>query len=478
MLTEQNETPLRMQTGNGRSVARLALLSFAMLIVSLDQYIVVVALPEIGRDLDYSAQTLQTVVSAYVIASSGFLLFGGRAADVLGRRRILVAGLTLYAIASAAGGLATEPAVQLAARALQGLGGALVFPSTLAIINTSFTEGRDRNRALSVWGGAGAAGLVVGVLLGGVLTQMFGWAAVFFVNVPLAGAAVVLAFVLIDPDEKLVVGRRFDLPGAFSITGAVTLLVVALVRGPEAGWASPEILVPVVGGILLLGAFVQIERRSPDPLLPPGLLANRALVLAVAVAFMFSATFGTLLYFLSIFLQNVWNYDAIATGLGFVVPTIVVVAGSLLAGRIVSRLGIRPTLLGALAVGTVGALLLAVALTPGGSYAWLLPGLVTVSLADGIVFTTMFIAASTGVPDRQQGVASSVVTTGSGVGAAFGLAMLVLLANAGTDGLAGEQLRIASAGGMRMAVLTIAGGMVATFLITLASRSTRTHSST
>lgn len=478
MLTEQNETPLRMQTGNGRSVARLALLSFAMLIVSLDQYIVVVALPEIGRDLDYSAQTLQTVVSAYVIASSGFLLFGGRAADVLGRRRILVAGLTLYAIASAAGGLATEPAVQLAARALQGLGGALVFPSTLAIINTSFTEGRDRNRALSVWGGAGAAGLVVGVLLGGVLTQMFGWAAVFFVNVPLAGAAVVLAFVLIDPDEKLVVGRRFDLPGALSITGAVTLLVVALVRGPEAGWASPEILVPVVGGILLLGAFVQIERRSPDPLLPPGLLANRALVLAVAVAFMFSATFGTLLYFLSIFLQNVWNYDAIATGLGFVVPTIVVVAGSLLAGRIVSRLGIRPTLLGALAVGTVGALLLAVALTPGGSYAWLLPGLVTVSLADGIVFTTMFIAASTGVPDRQQGVASSVVTTGSGVGAAFGLAMLVLLANAGTDGLAGEQLRIASAGGMRMAVLTIAGGMVATFLITLASRSTRTHSST
>src|SRR5499433_4058269 len=172
-----------------RQTATLALLAFAMLIVSLDQYIVVVALPEISRALGYSAQTLQSVISAYAVASSGFLLFGGRAADLLGRRRMLMAGLALYAVASLAGGLATGAEVLLVARAVQGLGGALVFPSTLALVNTTFAEGRDRNRALGIWGGAGAAGLVIGVLLGGVLTRTFGWQAVFFVNVPLAGAA-------------------------------------------------------------------------------------------------------------------------------------------------------------------------------------------------------------------------------------------------------------------------------------------------
>src|SRR5262245_55771729 len=168
-----------------RSVGVLALLSFAMLIVSLDQYIVVVALPDMGRDLGYSAQTLQLVISAYAIASSGFLLFGGRAADLLGRRRMLVIGLALYAVASLAGGLATRPEIQLAARAVQGLGGALVFPSTLALVNATFAEGHERNRALGIWGGAGAAGLVIGVLLGGILTRAFGWQAVFMVNVPL-----------------------------------------------------------------------------------------------------------------------------------------------------------------------------------------------------------------------------------------------------------------------------------------------------
>src|SRR5262247_4640984 len=192
------------------SAATLALLSFAMLIVSLDQYIVVVALPDIGRDLGYSAQTLQSVISAYAVASSGFLLFGGRATDLLGRRRILVTGLALYAVASLAGGLARGPELQLTARAAQGLGGALAFPSTLALINTTFAEGRDRNRALGIWGGAGAAGLVVGVLLGGVLTRAFGWEAVFMVNVPLAGAALILAFPLIEADRAKDRDRVFD----------------------------------------------------------------------------------------------------------------------------------------------------------------------------------------------------------------------------------------------------------------------------
>lgn len=453
-----------------RGTGRLALLSFAMLIVSLDQYIVVVALPEIGRDLGYSAQTLQAVISAYAIASSGFLLFGGRAADLLGRRRMLVTGLALYAVASTGGGLATGPQVQLAARALQGLGGALVFPSTLALINTTFAEGRDRNRALAVWGGAGAAGLVVGVLLGGVLTQAFGWEAVFFVNVPLAGAAIILAFLLISRDQAPDADRRFDLPGALTATAAVTLLVLALVQGPEAGWGSPGIVAAAAVGLGLLGAFTVIERRSPDPLVPPRLLANRSLTLAVAVAFMFMATFGSLLYFLSIYFQDVWGYDALATGVAFLLPTAVVVTGSLLAGRVVSRVGVRRALLCALAVGGAGAAVLALTLTPDGGYARLVPGLVAVSFGDGMVFTTMFIAAATGVADHQQGVASGIVSTGSGVGAAVGLAVLVLVANAGTRGLGREALRIAAASGIRTAVFTIAGGIVAMFLVTLIFR--------
>src|ERR1700716_2749515 len=225
-----------------RSAATLALLSFAMLIVSLDQYIVVVALPVIGRELGYSAQTLQSVISAYAVASAGFLMLGGRAADLLGPRRVFVSGLALYACASLAGGLASAPVILLAARAVQGLGGALGFPATLALVNTTFAEGAERNRALAVWGGAGAAGLVIGVLLGGVLTQALGWEAVFFVNVPLAAVAVLLAFALIGADRRRETGRRFDVPGALAAALGVTLLVFALVRGPTLGWGSPVIL--------------------------------------------------------------------------------------------------------------------------------------------------------------------------------------------------------------------------------------------
>jgi EmrB/QacA subfamily drug resistance transporter len=450
-----------------RSAAMLGLLSFAMLIVSLDQYIVVVALPDIGRDLGYSAQTLQSVISAYAIASSGFLLLGGRAADLLGRRRMLVTGLALYAVSSLAGGLATRPEVQLAARAVQGLGGALVFPSTLALINTTFAEGRDRNRALGIWGGAGAAGLVVGVLLGGVLTRAFGWEAVFFVNVPLAGVALILAFRLIDADRAQDKDRRFDLPGALTATAAITLLVFALVQGPEAGWSSPRILIAMTLGLLLLGLFIVIEQRSRDPLMPPRLLANRLLTTAVAIAFMFMATFGSLLYFLSIYFQNVRGYDALETGVAFLLPTAAVVGGSTIAGQVVTRFGLKLTLVAALTIGAGGAAALGFAMSPDASYTALIPGLVAVSIGDGVVFTSMFIAAAMGVTHREQGIASGIASTGAGIGAAVGLAILVMVANSGTQGLLGEGLRIATAEGISTAVFVVAGGILLTLVIAL-----------
>lgn len=453
--------------GWNRETAMLALLSFAMLIVSLDQYIVVVALPDIARDLGYSARTLQSVISAYAVASAGFLLFGGRAADLLGRRRILATGLALYAGASLAGACATGPGLLLTARAFQGLGGALVFPTTLALINTTFAEGPARNRALGIWGGAGAAGLVIGVLLGGVLTQAFGWQAVFLVNVALAGPALLLAFVLIPRDGAREKGRTFDLPGALSVTLGVTLIVFALVQGPGLGWLSPAVLVSATAGPLLIGAFVVIERRSSDPLMPPGLLSHSSLVTGVVIAFMFMATFGSVLYFLSVYFQEVLGYDALETGAGFLIPTAVVVAGSTTAGRLVTRFGLRRTLAAALAIGALGALALALTISPDGTYAELVPGLVALSVGDGVVFTAMFIAAATGIPDRQQGIASGIASTASGAGAAVGLAVLVLVATAGLDGLSGERLRIATAEGISTALFFVAGGIVLTFLVAL-----------
>lgn len=462
---EPTPAPAPAPDDRGRRATVLALLSFAMLIVSLDQYIVVVALPDIGRDLGYSAQTLQAVVSAYAAVSSGFLLFGGRAADLLGKRRVLMTGLALYAVASLAGGLATGPEVQLAARAVQGLGGALVFPSTLALINTIFAEGAERNRALGIWGGSGAAGLVVGVLLGGVLTQAFGWEAVFLVNVPLAGVALVLALVLIDADPPRDTARSFDLPGTLSITGAVTLLVFVLVQGPDLGLGSPWIVGAIVVGLTLLAVFVVVEWRSRDPLVPPRLIANRTLLIATSIVFMFMATFGSLLYFLSIYLQDVRGYDALETGVGFLLPTAVVVGGSALAGRIVTRIGLRRTMLVGLAFGAAGAVALGLAMTPDSSYAALVPGLIGVSIGDGVMFTAMFIAASTGIGATEQGVASGIAATGSGIGAVIGLAILVLVANAELDGLAGEAQRVATSGGIRTAVLVIAGGVVLTMVL-------------
>ena len=449
--------------------AILALVSFAMLLVSLDQYIVVVALPEIGRELGYSAHTLQSVVSAYAVASSGFLLFGGRASDLLGRRRVLVTGLAFYAVASLAGGVAAGPEVQLTARAVQGLGGALVFPSTLAVINTTFAEGRARNRALGIWGGAGAAGLVIGVLLGGVLTRAFGWEAVFLVNVPLAGAALVLAFVLIERDGSMRSDRKFDIFGVLTATGAITSLVFALVQGPEVGWSSPGIVAAIVTGLILLAMFIGIERRSPDPILPSRLLTNRSLRIAIVIAFMFMATFGSLLYFLSIYFQDVRGYDPLQAGIAFLLPTAVVVAGSAAAGSVVTRIGLKSTLVVALAIGAVGSLALAIAISPDSSYSSLAPGLVAISIADGVVFTSMFIAAGNGVDDRDQGVASGIASTGSGIGAALGLALLVLIANAATDGLAGEELRTAKAAGIRGAVLAIAAAIVGTLVFALSA---------
>ncbi|MFG2316212.1 MFS transporter [Streptomyces tendae] len=445
----------------------LALLALAQLIFSLDLNIVFVALPDIGSDLGFPGQTQQLVVSAYVVFAGGFLLLGGRAADLLGRRRMFVLALTIYAVSSLAGGLAESPAVIIAARAVQGIGGALLLPSTLSLINTLFEEGPKRNKALAVWGGAGASGLTVGALLGGVLTEAFGWPAVFYVNVPLAGAVALAALAVIPRDAQRTEKRRFDLPGALTATGGSTLLVFALVQGPERGWTDALVIAAFAVSVILLVAFAAVEGRSKDPLMPFRLFRNRSLSVGITVTFLYMATFGTLPYFLTVLMQNVHGYSALETGLAFLVPSVAIATGTQLGERLTTRLGTRTTLIAGFALGAVGTAVLALGFDADATYATALPGLILSGVGQGIVWTAMWIAASTGVAPNEQGIANGMASTTLNIGNAIGLAVLTAIADAGTDGKVGDALRQATADGEFVVVLLTAAGMVIGLLITM-----------
>jgi MFS family permease len=387
-------------------------------------------------------------------------------ADLLGRRRMFVLGLLLYGAASLIGGLASSAAVLVGARALQGIGGAVLFPATLSLVHTIFAEGEQRNRALGVWAGAGAGGMVAGVLLGGALTQVLGWQAVFFVNVPLAAIAALLAFALVRPDGPRLAGRTLDAPGALAATLGMTLLLYALVEGPGRGWGEADVLGAIAAGLAVLAAFAAIESRSRDPLLPPRLLRVRNVRLGVTITFLFMATFGTLLYFLTVYFQQVQGFSALRTGMACLVPMGAVFAGSTAGGHLMSRFGLRPTLTASLGLGLAGMLGLAACLRADASYLTLVPGLAVVSLGQGVAFPTMFAVAASGVDDAEQGVASGLASSGQQVGSAIGLAILVAIANGAVDErLHGAALHTAIADGLRTALLVAAGGVALTVLV-------------
>lgn len=413
----------------------LALLAFAQLMYSLDINIVFVALPEIGAGLGFSEHTLQWVVSAYTVCCGGFLLFGGRAADLMGQRRVFIAALWLYALSSLAGGLAWSPVVIVVARAIQGIGAALLFPATLSLINKLFKEGPSRNRALAVWGGAGASGLTLGSLAGGVLTSACGWPAVFFVNVVLAAVAIFAAFIVLPKDSFWNERRSFDLPGAVTVTVGSTLLVYALVQGPEEGWLTAHILLSLGLATASLLAFIAIEFRSHDPLMPVRLFRNRSLVTGMVITFIYMGTFGALPYFLTVMFQSIMAYSALQTGLAFIIPSLAIFAGTQLGARLANSLPVRTVLLAGFVTGIAGTLALVPAASSGASYTTILPGLVISGTGQGIVWTAMWIASGSGVKHNEQGIASGMASTTLNVGNAVGIALLIALSGSGAENL-------------------------------------------
>jgi EmrB/QacA subfamily drug resistance transporter len=444
----------------------LALLAFTQFIVTIDYNIVYVALPDIGSQLGFSAQSLQWVVSAYAVALGGLLLFGGRAADRIGPRRMLVTGLVIYALSSLTGGLAQNAGLLVAARALQGVGGALLTPATLMLIFTTFAPGPERNRATSVWGAVGSAGLAAGSLFGGVLTSAFGWSWVFYVNVPLALIAAFAATRILPPDRPLGTGRSFDAVGAAVATAGSTLLVFGLVSGPDKGWGSLEGLGALATGALLLAVFVLIEKRSADPLVPLKLFRLRGLNIPMLALIVFQASLGGTYYLLTTYLQSVLNYSPFAAGIAFLPPTVICMAVAMkLNARVLGLLGVRTTLFLGTTATAVGLAAIIAGMSTHGSYWALVPGIAIWGAGGGFAFPTLFVAvASSGAEPAQQGVASALASTCRQIGGALGLAALVAVANAHAGHHPDPHALV---GGLRMAGWVAAVGTLGGALIGL-----------
>lgn len=441
----------------------MTLLAFAQFVISVDYNIVFVAMPRIARDLHFSPQAAQWVISAYVVAYGGFLLLGGRVADLFGRRRLYMIGMGLFAVSSLAGTLAVAPWMLIASRAMQGLGGAALFPAAQALINTLFAEGRERHRAQAVCSGLGSVGLSLGALLGGVLTVTLGWRAVFAVNVPIAGAAALAALRVLPRDPPGVGGRRtLDLPGAVTVTSGVTLIVIALVQGPDRGWLDRRVLAVALAGGLLVAAFVAVEARSRAPLMRLELLVNRHLSTAAAVMFLAQGLLSTIFYFLTLYFQEVRGEGPLATGLAFLPLTLVGAAFTPLTAATVTRFGVRRAMLAGQLATAVGVLSLTLALAPGAGLARLLPGMVIISIGCGLTWNAMFNAAAIGVPAAEQGVAAGMASTARQTGSAVGLAALVAIAAAAGDGTVAEGVRAA---GPAVAALPLLGALITVIVL-------------
>jgi EmrB/QacA subfamily drug resistance transporter len=411
----------------------LALLCGAFYMVILDAAIVTVALPSIEEELGFSAQGLQWVVSAYALTFAGLLLLGGRAADLLGRRRVFMVGLVLFTFASLLCGLAWSDDALIGARALQGIGAAIMTPTALSIITTIFEEGAERNKALGIWGALGGIGATTAWLIGGPLVDGPGWEWIFFINIPVGLAALALSPLLLRESRAPTTKRSYDPFGALTITGALALLVYALVEAPDVGWTDPQTVLLLAGSAALLGAFVLIESRHRAPLVPLRILRSRTIVGANAVMLVFGTLPFGLSFILTLYAQQVLGYSAVKFGLTSLVFPAMAAIGSILGQGIALRVGFRPVAAVGMALMGGGALLLT-QVSVGGSYLGdIFLGLLVFGPGVGLAFVTASIAALAGVPERESGIASGLSNTSFQIGAAVGVAIVTTVSISRTD---------------------------------------------
>lgn len=402
----------------------LVFLALAQFMVVLDSSVVNVALPAIQHSFHMSTGNLQWIVTAYTLTFGGFLLLGGRAADLFGRRRVFLTGVTLFAIASLADGLAPSGPLLIALRALQGLAGSMMSPAALSIVLITYREGHERNTALSVWGAVASGGAAAGVLLGGVLTQYLGWRWNFFINVPIAVMVFLVASRIVPKHESEETHNDLDLPGAVSITGAMMLLVYALVQAPTHGWTAASSLSYFAIAAALLGFFIYNEQRVKNPLIPLKIFRNRNLTGANLVIFPVIAAMFSMFFFVSLYVQNILHYSPVRTGLSFLVVPVMIAVAATNVPRVIKRIGAKPVLIAGPLLIASSLLFLARIPVDGHYVSNVLPGLILLGLGGGMSFVAGTITATSGVPAQQSGLASGVLNTSQQIGGSLGLAIL------------------------------------------------------
>ena len=406
----------------------LLLLCAVQFMVVLDIAIVNVALPTIKTALHFQETDLQWVINAYTLTFGGLLMLGGRAADLLGRRRMFLAGLVLFSGASLVCGLATSEATLIAARAVQGIGAAVISPAALSILTTTFSEGAERNRALGIWGAIAGTGGAAGVLLGGVLTDQLNWSWIFYINVPV-GALVIALGPRFLRESRVEAGRRaFDLVGAALVTGGLSLLVYALVQTVDHSWAAPRTIAMFAGAAVLLAAFVATETRAHAPLMPLRLFRNRSLAGANVVGLMLGASIFSMFFLLTLYMQQVLGYSALRTGFGYLLVASVIIVSAGASQALVNRIGVRTVLAVGMALTAIGLVYFS-RISVTGSYAVdLAPGFILTGVGLGFSFVPVTIAALVGVDVAEAGVASGIINTSQQVGGALGTAILSTVA--------------------------------------------------
>jgi EmrB/QacA subfamily drug resistance transporter len=423
----------KVATSERRRWLVLAVTVAAQFMVVVDVAVVNVALPAIKHDLHFSQESLQWVITAYSILFGGTLLLGGRLADLLGRRRLFMAGVTVFTVGSLLSGLAWSEEALIGTRALQGLGGALLAPAALSIIVTTFGEGRERNVALGVWGAASGTGGAVGVLLGGVLTSYLSWPWIFFVNLPVGAVVLAVTPWLVSESRAALSHRHFDVAGAASSTAGLMVLVYAITRASQHGWSNGVTVGLLATAGALIVAFVGIEARSPAPLLPLRIFRLRTLSAANATMLTIGASAFAQFFLLTLYLQEVLRYSAIETGVAFVAITVTIVVGSNIGQSLTTRLGARPVLSAGLLLTAAGGALYA-QMPADGHYFWnVFPGLILSGIGLAFSFVPVTIASLSGVQPADAGVASGLINTSRQIGGSVGLAAVTTIAATATS---------------------------------------------